>query len=137
MNALFAQMPTLNFTAIGMACVAVAALSVLANQLFKFKRNAVGLPTASELKLQLDALSARIGKEESETLEAERRRKALYEHIDKLRSDVKGDLKGMMDRMDPVIMNTAEMKGAMHAFTQSFDNFTKIITSIAESKGNS
>lgn len=107
-------------------------MAVLANQLFKFKRNAVGVPTVAELKLQIEALTQRVAKEEVETLEAEKRRKALYEHIDKLRIEIKDDVRTMSDRMDPVITNTSEMKGAMHAFTQSFDNFTKIITSIAE-----
>lgn len=37
-------------------------------------------------------------------------------------------------RLDPAAENIAEIKGQMQAFTQSFDNFVKIVVALAEGK---
>jgi hypothetical protein len=37
-------------------------------------------------------------------------------------------------RINPVLENTGIVRGQMEAFTQSFDNFTKIITAISSEK---
>lgn len=84
MNWMFAQMPSLNFTQIGMACVSLAALAVLGNQLFKFRRNAVGVPPVGELQGQITALERRVAKLEAGEEVGASRRKAIYEKLEDL-----------------------------------------------------
>lgn len=87
MNAMLAQMPVLNFTQIGMACVAVAALTVLVNQLFKFKRNFGGTPPVGELQGQVTALHQRVQKLEEFEKAAPTQRKFFYDKVEDLAKD--------------------------------------------------
>ncbi len=67
--------------------------------------------------------------------------KASEVDIVAIRQDAKNDLTELLKageeraeklhiRMNPIATNTAEMKGQMSAFTQSFDNFTQLITAL-------
>lgn len=58
----------------------------------------------------------------------------ISERIDRSMSEANESRSRLHDRINPVVENTAEIKGRMDAFTQSFDNFTKIITAIAQQK---
>jgi hypothetical protein len=66
----------------------------------------------------------------------------IYDKIDETRKEIDASVAGMAregeisrkhlhDRINPLVENTAEIKGQMAAFQASFDNFTKIIVEIA------
>lgn len=134
---MFAQMPALNFTQIGMGCVALAAVAVLINQLFKLRKNAVGFPPAGELQGQVMAVAERVSKLEGEKLIADARRKAIYEKMegmgstqalamDRLRNDLmhemtalrkenKDDNCDLHERVNDVLKAVSKLEGRLQA----------------------
>lgn len=93
-------------------------------------------------KRELEALVTRMEKLE-EFIEAVRNKAAI--DIDLIQQQSKTDMQLFLRagedraeklhiRMNPIAIAVAEMRGQMQAFTQSFDNFTKILVSQNEKK---
>jgi hypothetical protein len=53
--------------------------------------------------------------------------KSFGAQLVEIRKDSEERARRLHARIDPVVENTAEIKGRMEAFTQSFDNFTRIM----------
>lgn len=97
---MFAQLPTISGAEFGGWMVGLAAAVALANQIFKFKKNAVGEPPSGEMKVTIEALREQVRRLEHEVSEADTRRKAIYSEIGKVRVELTQNIRHVQDKIE-------------------------------------
>jgi hypothetical protein len=99
---IFAQMPTPTPGALAAFIVSGAALIWALNQGLKLADRFKAKPPTGELNVSFEALTMRVEALEQREHEHESRRRALYDHIDKVRIELKNDIKDMQDKVDQI-----------------------------------
>lgn len=138
-----------SYQSIGWLVVGIAAICVAANQIGDFIarfRTPEGKPPNGEIAQRIENAVSRIERSEREItdlrtelakdrhnleIHMSARSKTLFEKMDAQNATSEDSRERLHQRVNSVMENTAETKGQMQAFTQAFDNFTKIVVEIA------
>lgn len=112
-----------------LCAVACMALILLAMKLVDRIKGPAQQPTTGELALRVLALE-----EEWKALDQKvvNGFASLSDQIAMRNREGEARAEKIHIRIDPILANTGEIKGEMHAFTKSFENFTKVMVAMIE-----
>jgi polyhydroxyalkanoate synthesis regulator phasin len=99
---------------------------------FELMRNIKGEPPSEQLKASHDDLVKRVDRVESALEKVQREIHTINQDLT-LAGEERARL--LHERINPLVENTAAIRGGMEAFKQSFDNFTAMMSALIKAQG--